>query len=1184
MRSWESWRQRCAFLTGGLLALTLAAALQAGDSAPPAGPASGKRKVAGDLKGPHQADLPVPADGEVLSIVAKAGKVGGQVQLGFGGLTRKNATLAITCVNMQSRSHHWATTKLPKDLEDAALNLIMSGAPGWKRRYQKLYFVRPDLHFYWGDDYQEALAKWQEYPPASQHQFDLRVARHGELLELSIDGRFFTRFEMDAAWKNLAVKLAEGSEVAAVYRLPSAETERFVPLDISVNPNQGAMKLAEMSLKPGLNTLAGVPVDIVAPEKHIDVGLARWLRQAKDSMSFYSPYYMRSGWDNVPETIILNVPKRFYNYAHVLCAVEPTAGKSPTMSVRVARYRQAWDGSGATQADTTVRIDPKAPMGCAALEQAGTLKAQISGREQALPLFLATIPLKTGELADYLGEDDWDTFYERVDYLYLELTREVATRVSRNYGVFEKLPLGPQSGLHVFGVTLEKAPVNVLIKSDEVGNIFYKSKQPSLSIEMVNPSTRPVRLTMTTRITDYFGQGQTAQKRFELKPGRVTMPYDLSGFDMGWYAAKFAFADEAGRAVWAQPLTFALLPPDTRKAGSESPYGTWWFAGSHYCERNADRVLPIVQKMGFRHVTPPQHDPKTGRTGENFARYKITPSMMRKIRGGDAEAETKKFMEQWPGTQYAMIFHETGLGGLGIGLPPELLGEPPTELEGKNLERFNTLHEHARKRAAAIRKAAPGVKIILGNGGTPFNVHWLRTKLSRDCWDCIGMETAIQPFHPEGQPTGWNSQSLWIAKRMREIYGYEDMPITSCYEYDYRTTAPGALSLEDQANWYARDVLHCLAYRVPNINVALIMDCNSSYYTSRWGSAGVCFRSPRMMPKPSFVALATLTSALDVAEYQRYLDTGSHSLYCLEFKKGNGLVYAIWATRGQRQAEVTFAQQAGSCRLIDLMGKERALPIQSGAATLSASEAPCFLLSSPKVTAVRAGPASHQNPELAAAHVIDKLDAPARWKVVEGGDERFQNYCTYKPLRKARVSPDRSKDGHLRITLHSQPDLPDVAGRYAIFEPAGGPLPMPGQPKGVGVWVNGNSNWGRVIFEVLDAKGRRWTSNGWNEALHSEAEKPNTWDMSDWEARTCINFDGWKFISMGLDLHYPSGYYAPDFRHWRCEKDNSITNQIAYPLRFNRLYVIMREKLVYVTDMVPAKSMSIELRDLTAFE
>jgi hypothetical protein len=67
-----------------------------------------------------------------------------------------------------------------------------------------------------------------------------------------------------------------------------------------------------------------------------------------------------------------------------------------------------------------------------------------------------------------------------------------------------------------------------------------------------------------------------------------------------------------------------------------------------------------------------------------------------------------------------------------------------------------------------------------------------------------------------------------------------------------------------------------------------------------------------------------------------------------------------------------------------------------------------------------------------------------------------------------------------------------------------------------------------------------------------------------------------------MPLHYPSGYYRPEFRHWRCLGDNSRTNRLAYPLKFRRLYVIMREKLVYVTDMVPAKSLFVEFRDVTA--
>ena len=1160
-------------LAGAALALAIPLCLRETPSATAAEGADAVL-IAGTLKAPGELRLPVPDDGELYRVVARAGKVKGQLRVRFGGDAKGAATLTVTCIDMTYLNHHWGTSKVPKGLQDAGLTLLLSGVPGWKRGYRKDYFVRPDPYFYCGDDLKAAIANWDEPPPASQHWFALEIHRNDSKLALFVDGRFYTTFPTDRAWRSIDISLTEDAEIRRVHRTQTVETHRYVPVNISVNANRGPMQVTETSIPAGVSPVAGIPVHVTPPTQHVDVGRARWLRQAQDSMSFYSPYYKRSCWDSNPETVMFSVPKRFYNYAHLLCAVEPDKAKSPTMSIRIARYRRAWDGSGATQADTTVRVDPDDPVGCTAITRVGSIKAKTGRGSRKLPLYLVSCPLKTGELADYLGEDDWDTPYERTDYLYLEFTREIRTRVSSNYGVFEKLPLGPQSGVHLFGVTLEKAPMSVAITSREVGNIFYQAKNPSLDVQFTNPAKSELELSMKAQVTDFYGRTIETESQLKLKPGVTRVPFDLRGQDLGWHHAEFAFTDAEGREVWSQPLTFALLPPDARRAGNESPFGTWWFAGSHYCERDATRVMPIVQKMGFRHVTPPPHDPKSGCTSETLARYKVTPSMMRKIKTEDAEGEARKFMQQWPGTRFAMIFHETGLEGLGLEFPPELLGKPPLKLEGDNLKRYEVLLEHAMKRAEVIRKVAPDAKIILGNGGTPFNVHWLRTKLPRKYWDCIGMETAIQLFHPEAQPHGWNQQALWIAKRMREIYGYDDFPIASCYEYDYRSTAPGALSLWDQANWYVRDVLHGLAYRMPTINVALIMDCNSSYYTSRWGATGVCFRSPDMMPKPSFVALATLTQELDQAEYQGYLDTGSHSLYCLEFRKGKEFVYVLWTTRGERRAEIGFPQASGKFRLTDLMGRSKEGLIVEGATTLDVTEAPVFLTLASELKSVQAGAVRHQPVAMKNAQVFERPDGPWRWRVAPEPDEGLDNWCAYSPLQQGKFTLGGTKQGSLEVTLQPQPEIPDVVGRYAVLEPINGPVKIPGEPKRIGIWVKGNSGWGRVMFEVLDAKGRKWSSNGWEEA-------PNSWDMSDWEARTCINFDGWNFISVGLDLHHPSGYYAPDFRHWRCHGDNGITNEIAYPLKFSRLYLIMREKLVYVTDMVPANSMTIELRDLT---
>jgi len=1012
--------------------------------------------------------------------------------------------------------------------------------------------------------------------------------------EIWVDGQYFTYIVADPDW-TLAVAPSQTGEVSH-RNAPITNEQTSTELVLQLPENTHAdprLRLLDLSIDTG--SRAAFLVDNT--DRRLDVRLSRWLGQAKDPVSFYDPYYRRSAWDGVPENVILSVPARHYHTARVLCAVDPDL--SPTMGVRIGRYRQKWDGSGMSQGDTNVRVDPKNPQGLRSIEQRGTTIINTNNRKTEMPVYEIAVPLQTGAIADYLqwqglsdGSNDWG---EPLDSLILEFTRTMHTRVQVSSAIFERKPLGAESGVHILGVVLESSPVDIQITSDEPGYAFYTDTNPLLHIRTIASTTAPIEpWELIVQVTDYDGNTNIVRRPFRVSPGRTTTEYPLTEFGPGWYNAQFTFCDDRGKTMWQQPVTFALLPPDTRKAGNESPFGTWWFEGAHYTEPHTDRVLPIVQKMGFRHLTPPTFNRKRnaqlGTTAENWRRYGITPSMF-KVRGKGIKwdqpddvvrdalgKEITEAVTGWPGIQYAMIFHETGIKGLDLELPPELTGAEPfalPEIDGGGRARVEALKQQAKVIAAAYRKYAPAVKIILGNGGLNFNVFWFREKLSREVWDCSGMEMAIQSFHPEGQPTGWNLQSLWLAKRMRELYRYDDMPITSCYEFDYRETGPGGLTLERQADWYARDVLHCLAYRMPSINVALVADCNSSYYTSRWGSTGVCFRSPQHMPKPSFVTLATLTRVLDRAEYVRWIDTGSTGAYCLEFKRGNEHVYALWTGRGTRSATLTFAGPATNTRFENGMGRAvEPTGNTPGTIVVTVAETPAYLTVRGQIKTVQLGGPQYTNPKLSASAVIEPVADPTMWRTVRENDPVFANYCAYKPMIRGQVTLSPGTDDSVRLTLQPDLDTAAIIGRYTVLEPLTGPVSMPGTPNVVGVWVNGNSNWGRVYFEFEDADGRRWTSNGWEEASGS-------WDMSDWEADTAINHDGWRFVYQRLPGQYPGGYYTPATRHWRCQGNNSKTITPTYPLEFARLYVVMREQLVYVTDMVPAKNLSIELRNLT---
>ncbi|HOJ39453.1 MAG TPA: hypothetical protein PK644_03185, partial [bacterium] len=1004
------------------------------------------------------------------------------------------------------------------------------------------------------------VKEWEKFPPASQHWFKLVLVRKGSRVEAWLDGQYMTSFPF-SQWQTMTLTEVKGGEIKEVAPVTNPETEKYLPLDLSVHNQKGQTKL--LGVSPGWKEFSGIPFRVLSADGYIDTGRSRYFTKSDD---YYPPYYKRSAWDGLPENIIRKVPRRYYNYLHLLCTVDDS--KSPELGVRIARYRQAWDGSGATQADVNVRIDAKNPVNCS-VKKVGEVKVQRENRWENLPLYLVEIPLTTGELADYLTMEkmDWN---ELPDFFYLEFTRKIETMVTMNNSRFERLPLGEQPGVYLLAVTLEKSPAEIFVGSEEVGHIFYLKNNPELKVRVKNNRGENLSLSLIGVITDFWGQERKIQQILEVKAGQEKeVGVALRKLEPGWYAAEFSFFDQAKRLLWKQPVTFALLPPDTRKATfRDTPhFGIWWFRGSHYSESQVDRALSLVQKMGFRHVSPQHHDPKTGCTSENFERYQVTPSMMPRLKGKEPEAiekEVREFVQSWPNTKYAMIFHETGGLGEGIALAPELLGKQPQPLEGKFLERRNELLEHIKLHAGIIRKVAPEMKIILGNGGTNFNVHWLREKLPLNYWDALGMEMAVQLFSPEGQPTGYNLQSFWIANRLKEIYGYPQLPVTSCYELNFRATGPGGLSLKRQADWYARDVLHMLAYRVPNINVALLMDVNSGYYVSRWGSTGVCFRWPLLMPKPAFVSLSTLTRVLDLAEYQGYLNTGSHGLYCLEFRKGPEYVYAFWCTRGTYQTELTFSSESGSYQLADSMGKERTERYRQARTTLTATESPGYLVSASRLVSVKGTKPEHPAPRWKEFSVIARMGSKEKWFPVEETNEALEKCGAYCPKAKGKFLVETTKEGSLRLTLQPDPALPDIVSRYTVIEKEGEPLVIPGKPQQIGIWVKGNSNWGRIIFEVIDAEGRVWSSF-----------KGEEWELSDWEDDTRISFDGWRFVSLRLPYQYAAGTPAPACRDWNRD------DQPVYPLKLKRLYVLMREKLVYLTDMVPARSLSLELKDLT---
>lgn len=1132
---------------------------------------------------PEVVQAVLPAAGKALRIQAKCGQVDGKILISIG--SPEAARLTLVGADCPAQNKDYAMTKIPKEvhLTDGAINVDLKNGPRFS------YYIRPNPRFYLDKDFEAALKQWDQHPPASEHRLTVLARRRADSVEWWLDGRYLAVTPLAADQEAIQITLSGGASLAEtqVEADPFAGSDRLLPLNLKgYSLHQGTATMGPLKLDR--EALRAYRLEGAESANRLDVGRSRWLGQSADSGRFYDRYYMRGAFDGIPESLILRVPKQYYTRAWLLCTVDPD--KSPWMTVRIGRYREKWDGSGMSVGDTHVKVDPQDPVGLLEIKSVGTTQSAGPSGNVELPVYLIAVPLATDKVADYLQWEGLDPkrqdFGDSLDWFNVEFSRQIETRLTLNSGIFDAKPVGPESGVHILGVTLQSEPIQVLVKSEEEGFSFYQNQKPQLLLETRNMTDRVQAVKMQATLTDFEGATIHRMLTFKAAPGISVTPWKIGDLPLGWHNASLIFEGQADGTRWSQnaSLSFALLPPDKRTAGAESPYGTWWFQGSHYTEPDPERILPLFHKMGFRHASPRIKGDLTP-----FEQYQVTPSMMHSLRFDHNKKASIKtddwatFITNWPTVNTAMIFHETGIKGLSTELPYELTGAPPKPFSDEQREQLDKLRIQIEEQAATVRKLDPEMKLMIGNGTTLFNSLWFREKLPTNLWDYCGLEMAIQTMHPEGQPNGWNGQSFWIARQMADHYGYTNFPITTCFEVGYRATGPGGLSLKRQADWYTRDVLNMLAWRSPHINVALIVDVNASYYNSRWGSTGVFFRSPLHLPKPSFVSLSTLTLMLDGAEYLRAVPTGSTGVYCLEFRKKNEYVYAMWSSRGKRPVELSLDGSLQSA--VDSMARDLKLKAKQGKIELLASESPCYVTTRQPIKAVALGTPIHAEVPLTEAQIVDSMRESDSWRMVDGGDEAFENYCFYWPMVKGDITMQNAatpsaaeKEPGLRLTLHPQPDVKDIVARYTVLEPVAGPRPIKGQPDTLGVWVNGNSGWGRIYFEFTDAEGRRWISN------RSEGR---SWDISDWEGETNINHDGWRLISLPLPATYPSGYYKPSARHWRCiGKDGSEIEEKsfdpAWPISFSRIYVVMREKLVYLTEMTPPTSDSIELRNVTA--
>ncbi|MFN0077980.1 MAG: hypothetical protein ACKVY0_16105 [Prosthecobacter sp.] len=942
-------------------------------------------------------------------------------------------------------------------------------------------------------------------------------------------------------------------------------------------------------------TVANVPFDLVtkAGADNFFLKSAAWPDWKEDPSKYTADYDKGPAVAGDPQRPMFKVPVADYSAVYLLAACDNDRALSNVVSFRIG----AMDGARrVTLHDFSVKVPRFDEAKAAGIS---TIIATPAGN-----VFLIKVPLGLAMAQDFT--DEWA--------LDVEVTKELQLAVrAPDPCRFNYRPIGPPSGVHVFGMTFARSPVQMKVTSDEVGHVFVEPQKATFHVDLRGVGRVNNKLTLEATATAFDGETVTATtEEFEMAVGvqlrkHMTLPVKRRGY----HEVRIRLMN--GRTeVLRRETTFAMLPTDTRKHRDESPFGTWDFGGAHFTPSDPDLVGPLYVKAGLRYGM-------FNYSAEARKKYGVLNGHESK----SADLLAKKTADDPLMPQNVLIFHEHAISGPHIIRTPDVFtGRPAYKMDVTEQTKFDAMWKEALDIAKATRAQFPQAKLAFGNGNPHLMEEFARHKFPAELFDSRGNEAGSFMRMPETQPLDFvaNNASLWMDRQILDHYGYKDKPITQCYEVCYPSTNPGNLSLKTQASYYVRHMIHSLVWGIPVIRPSCICDVGNSYQFSNWGSCGLCFAKPELSPKPSYVAMATLTRQLDGAKFSRVIETGSPVVYAVEFaKREGGFVTVAWTLRGEQWIKCPNVATA-----LDVMGNDlltsdirttrMTISLSSGNAiaaqtTVALTPDPVFILGEGPLgrvelaksqrpgdgdTATTKRPVAPQSPKPV---VISSLAELTEWQIESEPNTELEWFNFECPRRKGDFEfvEVAEFEGEKQV-LSVKPKLP-VAGspHLPMYSELSlrKPIELPGKPTEIGLMVNGNGGWGRIIFELTDASGQRWTSIGaamkgeatrWMADWMSEKElaamktmKVSDWNTNDVWQRSRINFEGWRYLKFPLPGQYDGeGYHWPANCNWKSTGDGVV----KYPLRFTKLIIELPEKVLYLNKMIAVPRAEVYLKGL----
>jgi hypothetical protein len=476
-----------------------------------------------------------------------------------------------------------------------------------------------------------------------------------------------------------------------------------------------------------------------------------------------------------------------------------------------------------------------------------------------------------------------------------------------------------------------------------------------------------------------------------------------------------------------------------------------------------------------------------------------------------------------------------------------------------------------------MREKFPQAKLFL-QWGSPLGTYaYLRAGFPKELADGFGMDEPEFELLPEISNVAGSINNLWALRKEAERFGWPRLPI-HWVEGPFFPTNPGALTEADQANYQIRYWLLGLNYGIDQFEGGVVPYDAGNYYGAEHYGAGVFHRIPLENPKPAVAAIATATTMLCGADVSGPVETGSLSVYCLAFDKTiagkKEKLYALWRVTGTCDATLKVEpSSADKATVTDAMGNATPLAVKNSVVRVSISPSPVWV-TGVQINSISLSSPKYDTAPAAITRPLAKFTAD-QWTLDYAEDKAYaQNHFAIKRIVDSNIQADfkAAEAGHddaVAITLPPEPAIAPLANRYAALK-LNQPVVIPGKASALGLWVKGNSSWGRVVFQVRDAKGELWTSNG----------TKDDWNCDDTHGWSYVNFDGWRYLRFPL----------PGTTTWDASRDLETTwwgsrggdGIVDLPLTLEKIYVETRNEVPWLGEMKAIQNRSYKLSNLIA--